>query len=115
MTAAITAPAAATPRPTRRGPAVDVPVDVLAALVELDHEPSKLLELGAISAQWQIALDAAEAALRAAVGVLSPCELGLRGTRLVQERRETADALDRFARVAAPARIAAAPGSTWQR
>jgi hypothetical protein len=98
MTAATTSPAFATPSPT--GPlrrAVGGPTDLLA---ELEPEPSQVLELDMISAQWQVALDAAEAALCASVGLLNPSEQGLRRTRLAQERRETALALIRLARVA---------------
>ena len=79
---------------------MDVPTNVLTGLAQLEHEPDQLLELATISAQWQIALDVAAAALLAAVGLLNPSELGLRGNRLANEPRETAYALNRLARVA---------------
>jgi HAD superfamily hydrolase (TIGR01509 family) len=62
---------------------------------------SQPLELESVSSQWQLAFDAAEAALGAAAESLPPGELGRRRARLVEERLDTANALARLARVAA--------------
>ena len=76
----------------RTAPPRDVP--------ELAAEPVPALELDTISAQWQLALDAAERALRAAGGSLPASELVGRRRGLVRERQQTAQMLVGLARMA---------------
>lgn len=62
--------------------------------------PRQPLELETISAHWQRALDAAERALHAADGSLTPSDLSQRRYALTRERQQTAAQLERLARMA---------------
>jgi beta-phosphoglucomutase-like phosphatase (HAD superfamily) len=67
-------------------------------LISLVSELQPALELDGVAAAWQIALDSADRALAAAGRTLTPGELQSLRTRLGDERRLTAQLLERVAR-----------------
>jgi beta-phosphoglucomutase-like phosphatase (HAD superfamily) len=67
--------------------------------IEVAAEESRPLELDTASSHWQLSLDRAQRALRAAGGQLPAPELGRRQRELAWERQETAKALRRLAKV----------------
>ena len=92
-------PRVATRRKVSRGSTVArtvAPRDVS----EVAAQPAPGLELDSISAQWQLALDAAARALRAAGSSLPPSELRQRNGELVRERQQTARMLVDLAQMA---------------
>ena len=66
---------------------------------EIVSRPRQSPDLDTITAQWQVALDSAERALRAADGSFATPELLRRTSDLVHERRQTAEMLVRLARL----------------
>jgi hypothetical protein len=72
----------------------DRPLEVLGRA-----PPSQPLDLESITLRWQVALNAAERALRAAEVLLPGQELGRRQSQLLEERLQTAEALGLLARV----------------
>jgi HAD superfamily hydrolase (TIGR01509 family) len=82
-------------RPARRSG----PTPKKVGTVEVAAERSRPLELDTASSHWQLSLDRAQRALRAAGGQLPAPELGRRQRELAWERQETAKALRRLAKV----------------
>lgn len=68
--------------------------------LEVAAQPPRPFELDTISSRWQLALDAADLALRAAGESLPPAEVAQRRRTLAHERQETAELLAGLARLA---------------
>lgn len=98
MTAILEQPSKRTP-PSRPPPAAP-PAEAPPAGPESEPgpQPGRLLDLQQIAAHWQLALDAADGALRAAAADSLPGEeTGVRRRALDRERHETATAIGRLA------------------
>jgi beta-phosphoglucomutase-like phosphatase (HAD superfamily) len=68
--------------------------------LEVAARTPRPLELDTISSRWQVALDAAQRAVGAAVGLLPAREVARRAGELLQEREQTAEMLGSLAHIA---------------
>jgi beta-phosphoglucomutase-like phosphatase (HAD superfamily) len=71
-----------------------------AKTLEVAAQTPRPLELDTVSSHWQVALDSAQRALVAAVGLLPAREVERRAGELVQERQQTEEMLGSLAHVA---------------